>query len=162
MNFKFRLTCLALIYACTVPQIVDAYTCTFKNNTHANLVIKFYRDGGKSDDFVVPPLRTVTWNAGKVPVLNIAWSVKGLIIKQMQYNNKNILIDEQTKKSFEIRDYWSTSRPYNPTWELSEFFPVEAGQTANKVQFILKRNPGGVGGSTYPGGTIWTSPVINL
>lgn len=151
---KTSLIVLSLQLICMTT--IQAYTCTFKNNSHANLVIKFYRDSGKSDELVVGPLQTVTWNAGKVPVLNIPWSVKGMKVLKMKFNQKEILITKDSE------DYWKTSRPYNPTWELSEVFPVEAGQVANKVQFTLKRNPGGAGGSTYPGGTIWTSPVIDL
>lgn len=135
---------------------IAAYTCTFRNNTHANLIIKFYRDSGRSGELVVPPLRTVTWDAGKVPVVSIPWSIKGMKILKMSYNNKEVT-DAKDKE-----DYWSVSRPYNPTWELFEEFPVQAGQVANKVKFTLKRNPGGVKGSTYPGGTIWTSATIDL
>ena len=141
---------IALLGATFCMQYTRAYTCTFKNNTHADLVIKFYRDGGRSDDIVVGQMKTVTWKGG------LAWSIKGMKILEMQYNNKEIAVAKN------IQDYWSVSRPYNPTWELYEKFVVTAEQVADKVQFILKRNPGGPGGSTYPGGTIWTSPIMNI
>lgn len=159
MKLLYRLVGLSLAILCGHTIKVQAYTCTFKNNSHANLVIKFYRDSGKSGEMVVPPLQTIKWNAGTVPVISIPWSVKGMRIFKITYNNKVIYDNEKDKK---LEDYWSVSRPYNPTWEFFEEFPVQVGQVANKVKFTLKRNPGGIGGSTYPGGTIWTSPIIDL
>ena len=166
-NKRIFLYIILIAFIIHIQNTVDAYTCTFINKTHARLTIKFYHDSGQSDDLVVPPMEqapsAITWNAGKLPIIGIPWSVKGLKIFNMEFTGKEIVKEgRETTTNQEIKDYWSVSRPYNPTWELTEALLGEPGQVVDKVQFTLYRKPGGIGGSTYPGGIQWTSAIISL
>lgn len=138
-----------------------AYKCTFKNNTtRAIIKVKFHRAAlwnANSQTFTLAPGEQASWDTGIM-------LVTGMKVVEMKYfpDAKGAVLggglvvpgSDKAKENY-------AGRAVNQHWEMYEIkYPIDANKS--QIQFELKRDPAGLGGSTYPGGTKWTSPRIDI
>jgi hypothetical protein len=158
MFIVHRLLLFSIILICGEIQ---AYTCMFKNDTDASLVIRFYRLKGNlksesSGNITVLPWTTGIWNAGKAFIF--PYSIAGMEIVKMTWKGKDV------PGGNSVHEFWkkTKARAVNCTWIMTQNFPPDAEMKRTKVKLTIDREPAGFKGSTYPGGIIWESEPFDI
>jgi hypothetical protein len=154
---RVTMFCTAAMALLTQYQVYG-YTCTLKNESYATIVVEFYRySRPASGDITVTPGGTGQWDAGKCALI-FPCSISGMRIKSMKWGNREV------PGAAGAGEEWHgfKSHAASQTWVITqEFMTNDQGKT-DRIRFHLRREPAGVGGSTYPGGLIWTSEPMSI
>jgi len=162
ISHYYKFLIVALITATMPFEKLNAYTCTFKNNTtRSTIKVRFYRAAwvnSESQIFTLYPGEEASWNAG-------LWLVTGLKVVEMKYFPSGKIIPgggTEVPGIDKINERWKgKGRAVSQTWEMFEAkFPID--EHRSNIQFTLNRLPAGPGGSTYPGGKVWESAKLEI
>jgi hypothetical protein len=141
-----------------IQNQVNGYTCTLKNESYATIVVEFYRyTRPSSGNITVMPGETGQWNAGTCALI-FPCSISGIRIKSMKWGNRDV------PGAAGAGEEWGglKSHAASQTWVMTQEFMTNAEGKTDRVRFHLRREPAGAGGSTYPGGHIWSSEPMNI